>query len=530
MSSAEKQPNHEPEAAPSTSAAKTTDAATARSAGRGGLAIAGAKVSFILFGFAQQLILSNLLGADGYGEVSRVLAIVGIVNNVIVASAIQGVSRAVSSVPIQAANEAFGRTLRIHTLLAVIVSGAFAALAGIIANAVGAPHITTPLRIVAVVVLLYGVYAPLVGSLNGKRRFLDQAGLDVGYGALRTMGIACGAFLFMRGGHSGVIGAIVGFATAAALIIPAALSRSGVGSSTGADAPRINDYLGFLVTLAGGQIFLNLLLQTDFMLLSRFAGRAATSNGLTSDDADKIVGVYRGAQLFAFLPYQMLMSITFILFPMLARAHTDNDSAAIKSYTKTGVRLAFLTTGLLCGTVSALAPHLLRFAFPQDIWEHGGATLRVLSLGMGAFAILGITCAALTSLGREGSAAALTAGTVGLVASACSTFVPGAPFGQGMLFASASATSAALGIAALIGGVRLRAVAGGFVEPLTLARVVAAAAVTIVVGSKIPWMGKLLVPAQALATAALYAAILIATREVGKADLATIQRAFGRRA
>jgi len=35
---------------------------------------------------------------------------------------------------------------------------------------------------------------------------------------------------------------------------------------------------------------------------------------------------------------------------------------------------------------------------------------------------------------------------------------------------------------------------------------------------------------QALAAAALYAAILIATREVGKADLATIQRAFGRRA
>src|SRR5689334_15674945 len=66
------------------SPAPAADADTARTAGRGGLAIAVAKVSFICFGFAQQIILPRLVGVDGYGEVSRVLAIVGIVNNVIV--------------------------------------------------------------------------------------------------------------------------------------------------------------------------------------------------------------------------------------------------------------------------------------------------------------------------------------------------------------------------------------------------------------------------------------------------------------
>ena len=40
---------------------------TTRAAGRGGLAIAAAKVSFLVTGFAQQLLLPKLLGVDGYG-------------------------------------------------------------------------------------------------------------------------------------------------------------------------------------------------------------------------------------------------------------------------------------------------------------------------------------------------------------------------------------------------------------------------------------------------------------------------------
>jgi hypothetical protein len=54
-----------------------------------------------------------------------------------------------------------------------------------------------------VIVLLYGVYAPLVGSLNGRRRFLEQAGLDIGYGALRTAGLVGGEFAFAKLGAMG---------------------------------------------------------------------------------------------------------------------------------------------------------------------------------------------------------------------------------------------------------------------------------------------------------------------------------------
>ncbi|HZF51828.1 MAG TPA: lipopolysaccharide biosynthesis protein [Polyangiaceae bacterium] len=522
-------PASSPAATPATPATLAAAPDVARTAGRGGLAIAAAKVSFIVFGFVQQLLLPLLIGVDGYGAVAVVFAAVSVVNNVIVATGIQGVSRAVSSAAPERAEIVFRKTLLIHVGLAMIVSAAFAASAGLIAAFVKAPHIEEPLRISAAVVLLYGIYAPLVGALNGRRRFLEQAAFDVGYGALRTGAIAAFALVFIRLNKSGVLGVIVGFVAAAAIIVPVALGRIGTGKSGDVPAPRPLDHIAFLLPLILGQASLSLLLQTDLFLLRRFIGDAAGAGPDGVKTADELIAVYRGAQLFAFLPYQILMSITFILFPMLARARVENDAAAIRSYTRTGIRLGLLITGLMCGAVSALAPHVLHLAFPEKIWANGGDTLRLLSLGLGAFAILGITCAALTSLGREREAAALTGSTVGFVALACKLFVPQAELGPPMLIATAAATSCAVTCACLIGAVRLARVAGGFVAPLTLGRVLVALAVAVAVGSRVPWMGRVVVPVQAMLVGGIYLAILVVLREIGKEDLNLVRRVLGMR-
>jgi len=466
------------------STAKSADAA--RTAGRGGLAIAGAKVSFILFGFIQQPILASLLGEVGYGEMALVLTIVGIVNNVMVSTAIQGVSRAVSAVPDENAAEALAKTLRVQVVLAMIVSSVFALSAGWIADFEAAPQIANPLRVVAGVTLFYGIYAPLVGSLNGRRRFLAQAGLDTGYGALRTIAMAVGALLF------GVMGSIVGFVACAALIIPVALFFSGIGKR-GPAGPTLKEYLSFLGPLAGGQVALNLLMQTDFLLLSRFLGQAAA----TSDDASRAIAAYRAVKLFALLPYQMLVSIVFVLFPMLARAHAEGDREAVRRFTRTGVRLALIVTGLMAGVISALGPLALRFAFAAEYGDRGGLALRLMALGMGGFGMFGVMSAALTSLKRERVAAVLTIATVLMVATACYALVPQAEFGRSMLVMTAAGTSAAVLTAAAVTAIVLRQVAGGFVSPLTFGRVAIAMAITGAVGSRLPYMGKLAVLGEA---------------------------------
>src|SRR6185312_6978546 len=151
--------------------------------------------------------------------------------------------------------------------------------------------------------------------------------------------------------------------------LPLALLRAGVGKA-GDAGPGVGEYLRFLLPVAGGQILLNLLLFTDGLLLRRFAGAAASQRV-----ADALAGVYSGAQQFSFLPYQLLISITFILFPMLARAQAEGDRAAVRSYAMSGVRLAMLLTALFTGTVSGLAPGVVHVVFPPDMWE-GASALR----------------------------------------------------------------------------------------------------------------------------------------------------------
>jgi stage V sporulation protein B len=487
-------------------------------------------VAFILVGVAQPVIVLPILHADGYGQLRTVLSVVSIVNNTVVAMSIQGVSRSVSRAPPGREAEALRATLRVHLVVAVAVSLGFALLSGRIAAFEEAPHLAAPLRLVALVVLLYGLYAPLVGSLNGRRRFLDQAGLDTTYSVLRTTGLAVGAFLFLRAGVSGVLGAVTGFVTAAAIILPMAIVRAGLGRA-GDAGPSVKEYVSFLLPVAGSQILLNLLLFTDGLLLRRFAGAHAS----TAVRADQLAGVYSGAQQFSFLPYQLLTAVTFVLFPMLARAQSDGDRAAVRSFTMSGVRLAMLLTALLSGTVSGLSPRVLHVLFPSDMWD-GADALRVLCLGMGSLSVLGITCAALTSLGRAFDAAALTLLGVVLIATGSIVFVRPLPADTPMLAASATATAAALTLAALAGGLRLRAVAGGFVSPLTLARVLAALAACVLVGSRMPALGgvskpveAILVALEGLAVIGVGLLVLIVLGEVGREDWGRVRVVVGKR-
>lgn len=41
---------------------------------------------------------------------------------------------------------------------------------------------------------------------------------------------------------------------------------------------------------------------------------------MTETEVNAMVGVYKAAQTFAFLPYQLLLSVTFVVFPIVNRA------------------------------------------------------------------------------------------------------------------------------------------------------------------------------------------------------------------
>jgi stage V sporulation protein B len=351
-----------------------------------------------------------------------------------------------------------------------------------------------------------------------------------------------GAFVAVRIlGIGGATGAAVGFVAAAALIVPVAAWRAGLGTR-GAGGPTALDYARLLGPLLVGQLGLNLLLQTDLLLLSNLAGEYARAAQAVDPEreADVLLGAYRGVQLFGFLPYQLLMSIQFVLFPMLAKARTQGDHEAVERYVRTGVRLAFVFTGLVAAPIAGLGVQVLRFAFPETIASLGQQAIRVHATGLAALAILGVCSSALTSLGRERWSAMLTWLAVGCVAAGCFAARavgvherlfpnPLNGFGTDLVFDTAVGTASGMLLVTAIGAGMLRMASGAFVAPLVLARVGFAMAVTIAAGTRLPWLGKLAVPALGVVLAALYAGVLVVTRELGASDLAMVRAVVGRK-
>jgi stage V sporulation protein B len=499
-----------------------------RAAGRGGLAVAFAKVYFIAVGLVQQIALPRLLGLDGYGALASVLSIAGITYNPVTTTSIQSVSRAVSQATPETLPGTIRRVFYVHALFAVLLAIGFFLAAPFIADSIGASHVVTPLRILSAVMLLYGLYTPLIGVLNGQRRFVSQASLDVIAATLRTTGLIFGAFLFSRRMGVGVEGAAAGFASTAVLILAVALMIVGVGKR-GPAALSVREHVLYALPVLLGQILFNLLLQADLTLLRRFASEAALAQGLPETAADPLIGAYRATQLFSFLPYQLLIAVTFILFPMLATAARDRDALAVARYVRTGVRLALVLAGVMVSVTAGLSDRLLYLVFGAEAAKLGGHSLVLLALGFGCFAIFGILTTVLNSLKHERESALVTFVAVSLVALLCYLRVRGAPFGEDLLVLTAEATATGLLVATLSAAFFVYRAAGSVAPPLALVRVLCAVAGATLLGRFLPHAGKILTPVYAVLVAVVYVFILLVTRELGAQDLNTFRAVVAKR-
>jgi stage V sporulation protein B len=496
---------------------------TTRSTGRGGLAVAGAKIYFILLGLVQQIALPRVLGLDGYGALSRVLSISSITYNPITTMSIQAVSRTVVQTAPGELPGTVRRVLAWHALFGLVLALGFAGFAPQIAELAGAGHVETPLRILAAILFLYSLYTPLIGVANGQKRFVVQAAFDVTSATLRTLGLVAGAFVARRLSYGGPAGSALGFVVSACLVLLIAASVIGAGRPEKSSI-SLRSYLAMAAPLLFGQALLNLLFQADLTLLGRFASQAADAIGAPLSRADALVGAYRATQLFSFLPYQILIAITFVLFPMLATAAKEQDAAAIARFVRTGLRLSFIIVGAMVSVTLGLAPRLLELLFGADAAALGGRALTLLSLGFGAFAIFGILTTILNSLGRERQSLEVTGFAVAVVGALCFSRAHGAPLSEELLWLTAQATAAGLLVATGTAAVLVYRAAGALVSPATLLRTLSALAASALAARFAFPAGKLLTLVAAAVTPCLYLALLVLTRELTGADLELVRK------
>jgi stage V sporulation protein B len=483
-------------------------------AAKGAVFIGFAKLYFMVSGFLQQVLLTRFVGAAEFGAFAVVNNVISIVNNTVVQATIQSVSKYTAEDDARAgAVQRAG--LRMQAVLGSGLALAIFFGAPVIARFEEAPRYTSYFRIAAAIPFLYAIYAVFVGSANGLRRFRTQASFDVGFSTAKTILLLGLAALWK------VTGAFVGFAGAAVFILivasrvmrlPAGAARFPIG--------RLSAYMSAVVAYG---LLLNVALNYDQPLLHHFAGRVAGPAV-----AAVAAGHYQALRTLALLPYQALIVVTFVIFPLISRATFAEDREATRLYVTQTLRYALILVAAM-GIVLAARPGALLAIIYKPAYGEGAPAMPILVAGECCLALLGVVCAILNAAGRTRATLSFVALTVAVGAGAAAVLVPRAQVGAPMLRAAATATALGMAAGFVVSIAYVRARLGGAPPPATVARVAAGLAAGLAVARLVPAHGKLLGLVAIALAGIVYLGVLVAGGELGPADRAKLARLLRRR-
>ena len=484
-------------------------------AGRGALFIGFAKIYFMLSGSVQQILLPRLLATVEFGAFAVVNSVVSIINNTMVQATIQSVSKFTAEDDAQAA--AVQRAgLRMQAVIGTAVALALALGAPLIATFMKAPQYAGYFRIAAVIPFLYSFYAVFVGTANGLRRFRAQATFDVGFSTAKTILLLGVAVLWK------VAGAFAGFAAAAAIILVSAGRTMWLPTAPTAAPFPWRRLVPYMLAVGGYGLLLNLVLNYDVSLLQHFAAEVDVVA------APALAAKYQALRTLALLPYQALIVITFVIFPLVSRSTFAEDREATRAYVTQTLRYALLLAGAM-GLVLAARPATLLAILYKPEYGVGAAALPVLVAGECCLALLGVACAILNAAGRTSATLSLMGLTVAVGASAAAILIPRAAPGAPMLVAAAAATSLGMASGFVASLIYLRVRLGGGLPPATVGRVTVSLGAAVVVGRFLPAHGKILGLATIAVVGIVYLVGLVALGEFGPDDKAKVRRILRRR-
>jgi len=359
-----------------------------------------------------------------------------------------------------------------------------------------------------------------VGSLNGRHWFSKQARLDFTFSTLRTVGILAGAALGF-----GAIGAVAGFAAASATILSISLIWIGFGKR-GEPIP-LRRWIGFMAPIWTYQLCLNGILMIDLQVLKRTATEIAFASTATSqaavDLANQYVGYYRAAQTFAFVPYQLIISLTFVVFPMISKATSIGNREAAQSTVQHAMRLSLLLLLLVAAPTSGAAHGVMQLAYPAE-YLTGAPALSILVFGVAAFALFAVAATAISGAGQPSLAAIIAGVSLLAVAVANRVLVMRTGLGEGTLVAAATGTTIGMVIALILSAWVIYKLFGVFIPVATWLRAALAAGVGYATATATPHDS----PVMALAALAVgftsSLAVLVVTRELTRDDWHALRR------
>jgi hypothetical protein len=117
-------------------------------------------------------------------------------------------------------------------------------------------------------------------------------------------------------------------------------------------------------------------------LLRKFA---LSAPGVDAVTAATVAGNYEALRTFAILPYQALLVVTFVIFPLVSRATFAADREATRAYVSQTMRYALILAGLMgivlardrrCCSASFTRPSSAPAPPPCRSWRRDSAAWR----------------------------------------------------------------------------------------------------------------------------------------------------------
>ena len=494
-----------------------------REAGRGFLLITGAKIWFLVTATFTSLAFPRLFpDAAAFGRFRVVSGLLNVVTMVVVTASVQAVARLSAE---------SGANLRGVRRTALGVQGAvfgplFMALflgADFVASVILKDEaLAAPLRISSIVVLAYAFYTVLIGLLNGTRHYGRQAGLDVVFSTLKTALMV--AAVVVTGSATWAFG---GFAVTAMLVLVLAVPVSRVamaGAPSGGRAPTAREFLRYLLPLAAYALVLNLLLQADVVALKAALGRVGGEGA--ADAASAVAGVYGAARNVSLLPYQAVISLTFVVFPWVSRAASSGDRAAAGAAATGALRLAAVLSWAAVAFCGGAPEGLLALLF-GPAYAAGGPVLVPLLAAGALLALTFVGNAILASAGRPVAPLWSGGASVAVLAGGLGAGLAVAGSDDAAMAAAAWATLAAGAVGAAVTGALVAGAFGNAPWLRTTAFSAVSAGVGLLAVAALPDGAPGLV--RTGMSTAVFLVVLVATRAVGPDDGRILLRAFSRR-
>lgn len=400
----------------------------ARKTGRGFLIITIAKVWFLLTSAVIQLGLPIFLGSpEKFGVFKIVTESIGWINMVMITGTLHAVSKLVSEHP-ERAQALVSLAVKMQLLLGLPVALLYVGASPFIADRFNDPTLVPLLRLSAGILFFYAFYAIFVGYFNGLKHFVRQATLDVTFSTVKLLFIVGLVLLGF-----GVTGAVAGFVAAAGFVCIVSLiwilrrRRTGEGSEplppseAMASVKRMG---GFLLLIMAYTFALNGVMRVDFLLLRAIVADVPMSlsnlEALFVQMGNQFAGFYGAVLNIARIPYQGVIAVTFVIFPLISEATFRDEHDQTRVYIRSTLRYCILLIGIVALLLAFNADSIIAALYSAE-YQQGAVALSILSVSIIFFALLYVASTIIIGAGYPVVAFAIMAAS--LVTSAVANFL-----------------------------------------------------------------------------------------------------------